>query len=96
MKEVSLQTLSDMLNVPVALVRFQGGGSSELGTLAEPAGATATMMPEHALYRDEMRFTPQSAPAREPIQARTTNTVRPQSGIGSSPKDAGRWARFVV
>lgn len=59
-QEASLQTLSDLLDRPVVLARFEGGGSSEFDLhdpLAEPNRA---MAPEQALYRDEMRFIPES------------------------------------
>lgn len=84
MKNTALQTLSDMLNVPVALARFEGSGSSVPDSLAEAAGATATTLPEHALYRDEILFTPQSAPAGGTLQTRASSTVGAQAK-GSVP-----------
>lgn len=59
-KEASLQTLSDLLERPVALVRFEGGGSGEFEMQAQQGEANRAMSPEQALYRDEMHFMPQS------------------------------------
>jgi hypothetical protein len=89
MKEASLQTLADMLNVPVALARFDGGASGEPDMGGELAGAPMAMAPEQALYRDEMLFTPQRAQAKTPLSARASGASRTPATDGSRSRVDG-------
>lgn len=81
-KEASLQALSDLLDRPVALARFEGDGSSEWDMHDSLAESNRAMAPEHALYRDEMRFTPQSGGLHEAPPTSESRAVRSDANVG--------------
>jgi hypothetical protein len=72
-KEAALQTLSDMLNVPVALARFEDG---EPSAVIDGEALGGTLSKEPKLYRDELRFVPQAGRRPDTSAARASTLPR--------------------
>lgn len=101
MKEAALQTLADMLNVPVALAWFDER-ERDLVSVLSGSGSIARAAEEVILYRDEMRFMPQPAvPVRGVAATTPAAPVRGITGEGTLEsrdvlQSAGRWVARTI